>query len=235
MLTKVIPSYLYWQYNDDDDLLAFVSSFNGMAQEYVDWFVNIGLPIYTGDMISGELLDWVGNGIYGQARPVLPLGSSSSVGQINTYGYNQLGYNASKQIADSQFYVATDDIYKRVLTWNFYKGDGFVFNVRWLKRRVMRFLLGDNGTDPGISQTYQISVRFNSANNATITILDGRRRILGGAIVDESETNTFYANEVVSTEATETVLENAALMQSAINAGILNLPFDYTYNVVING
>lgn len=37
MLEDIIKSYLYTQYNDDDDLQAFVSAYNSMAQEIYAW------------------------------------------------------------------------------------------------------------------------------------------------------------------------------------------------------
>jgi hypothetical protein len=79
---------------------------------------------------SGTLLDWVANGLYGQYRPTLG-------GQ-----------------------PATDDVFKRGITWAFYKGDGKTFTVRWLKRRLQRWLLGPNGIDPIVGQTYNISITF---------------------------------------------------------------------------
>ena len=48
MLQKVIRSYLYQQYADDEDLQAFVAWFNAEGQEYVGWFASISLPVYTG-------------------------------------------------------------------------------------------------------------------------------------------------------------------------------------------
>ncbi len=52
---KTIPSFLYQQYADDENLQAFVASYNEMAQEYVDWYNQISLPVYT--LQSGGLLD----------------------------------------------------------------------------------------------------------------------------------------------------------------------------------
>jgi len=43
-LTKVIPSYLYQEYSDDDDLQAFVMAYNGLAQQYVTWFATSPSP-----------------------------------------------------------------------------------------------------------------------------------------------------------------------------------------------
>lgn len=172
-LLKTIPSYLYWQYNDDQYLQAFVDAYNGMAQGYVDFFNTVNLPVYTGVPISGLLLDWVAAGLYGLTRPNMPLTDDQLIGPYNTATYDRLAYDELKKVLPSGYGPATDDIFKRVITWRYYKGDGQVFSVRWLKRRIMRFLTGVNGTDPGIDQTYDVSVAFGAGNTCTITILNG--------------------------------------------------------------
>jgi hypothetical protein len=169
-LQNIPPSYLYSEYTDDDDLQAFVAAYNGYAQSYLNTFNGLNLPIYTASNISGPLLDWVGQGIYGYPRPSLPGISASVVGPFNTVEFDQnLALNALKTTSGTS-YTTTDDIYKRLLTWHFYKGDGKYFNIRWLKRRIMRFLIGANGTAPNIDQTYQVNVTFAAGNVVNITI-----------------------------------------------------------------
>ena len=46
------------------------------------------------------------------------------------------------QVGPDDIVVADDDTYRRCLTWHYQKGDGKYFNIRWLKRRVMRFERG---------------------------------------------------------------------------------------------
>lgn len=153
---------------------------------------------------SGDLLDWTVNGLYGIPRPTL--------GNM----------------------LATDDVYKRVVTWAFYKGDGKVFNIRWLKRRVMRFLEGTNGADPGVDQTYQVSVRFGVHPIVYIDILGGIAEITGGAIFNTAPFNTKQYNELdlnIQHYADTTL---AVELQEAINAGVCELPFQYTYIVSVN-
>jgi hypothetical protein len=58
-LQQVIPSYLFLEYSDDQDLQAFVASFNSLAQGYLDWFRNTPLGLYTSPNITGPLLDWI--------------------------------------------------------------------------------------------------------------------------------------------------------------------------------
>lgn len=170
--TNTIPSYLYFQYSDDDNLQAFVSAYNTMAQEYVAWFNQIGLPVWTGGLISGSLLDWVGQGLYGISRPVFTTSSVSIVGPIATYPIATNPIAARTVTESGTATLATDDIYKRVLTWNLYTGDGRQFSTRWLKRRIERFLHGLNGTDPGVTETYDVSIT-QTAGNFAITLPAG--------------------------------------------------------------
>lgn len=231
MLDKVIPSYLYVEYSDDSDLQAFVSSFNTMSQEYVTWFRNIGLPVYTGDPIAGDLLDWVALGLYDFKRPSLPIGVETIIGEYNTFQYNQLPYNTRKILNPAVYYVANDDLFKRCITWNFYKGDGAVFNVNWLKRRVQRFLDGANGTDPGVQQTYQISVTFGPPGQVNIFLTSGTRIVTGGALFNKAMYNTVPYNSLTSYFIPGVPIFLAPIFQAAIEAGVLNLPFQKTFVV----
>lgn len=204
MLTKTIPSYLYQEYADDAALAAFVAAYNTMAQEYVDWFNQIGLPIYTGPLISDSLLDWVAMGLYGISRPALT-------------------GNA----------LVTDDVFKRVISWHFYKDDDKVFDVRWLKRRIMRFLEGVNGTGQAVNQTYQISVRFPGNGVVFINVLTGiaiqnRNVLFNGSRFD---TRRFDETDLTIQHYADTNL--APILKDAIDSGVLELPFQYTYVVWI--
>lgn len=202
-LTEVIPSYLYQEYSDDTDLQAFIAAYNQIAQEYIDWFNQISLPIYTGPMINGDLLDWVGTGLYGVPRPTLSTGTMSTIGPYNTYQYNTLGFNMSRTTSNQSFFVANDDIYKRVLTWDHYKGDGFNFNITWLKRRVIRFVFGIGGIDPPDT---------NFPSNIGVTVSNGAFTI----------------------SIRNSALHHGSSAFAACIAGqVLNLPFQFTYTVVL--
>jgi hypothetical protein len=231
MLDKVIPSYLYLEYSDDLDLQAFVQSFNTLSQEYVTWFRDIGLPVYTGDLIAGALLDWVALGLYGFKRPSLPIGIETEIGEYNTPQFNELVYNGRKILNPAVYYVADDDIFKRCITWNFYKGDGTVFNINWLKRRIQRFLDGPNGTDPGIQQTYQISVTFGPPGQVNIFLTSGTRIVTGGALFNKAGYNTTGYNTLTSYFIPGVPIVLAPIFQAAIEAGVLNLPFQKTFVV----
>lgn len=194
-LSNVLPSYLYQQYQDDDDLQAFVTAFNGLAQQYVDWLNSTPLPVYTSPAITGDLLDWVAKGLYGVDRPILGSGDDRSVGALNTYAVNGLGFNVRRIIDNRVFTPVTDDIFKRVLTWKLYKGDGKVMNVMWLKRRVYRFLMGADGTDVDAADTQQISVTFSYGDGVTITVItDSYVTTVPGALFNAFTFNSFGFN-----------------------------------------
>lgn len=225
---KTIPAYVYYQYSDDADIQAFNTSYNELAQQYLDWFNSVGLPIYTG--LSGNLLDWMATGLYGYSRPALTIGFALYDGPYNSYGNNVQPYNSKKLIREPIYTSADDDAYKRCLTWHFYKGDGHQFTIPWLKRRIQRFLQGTDGTDPGVSQTYQISVAFGVDNVVYINIISGYR------IVDQGAYNTFAYNTLPNNASKSrfislTPIAYAPTFKSAVDSGALELPFQYTYVV----
>lgn len=230
-LLNTIKAYLYVQYNDDDDVSAFFDAYNNLTQQYVNWFNGINLPIYTSQTISGTLLDWVLTNLYGQIRPALSSGRNRNLGALNTYAPNVLPPNVRKVIGSQNITATTDDFYKRITTWNFYKGDGKVVNVRWLKRRIMRFLLGTNGVDINPNNTYQVSVTFGTNGQVNITLVKGRRTVTGGAIPGRFAPNTKRPNQLDSFFTNIVPLQNVGILKEAIDSGVLQLPFQFTYVV----
>ena len=202
MITKNLPAYLYQQYADDDTtpyLQAFFDAYNGMSQDNLDRLNNLNLPIYTNSMITGKLLDWVAEGLYGLKRPSLSTGSSfSPLGVYNTEPYNTTAYAQDIAGSPGVSYQVNDDYYKRILTWNFYKGDGFQPTTTWLKRRAYRFLNGVNGVAPAIPDTYNISVVF-YGSQIIMHVHDGAAsEILNAAIQDGVLALPFQYNYVVT-------------------------------------
>jgi hypothetical protein len=169
-LQSQIYSYAYQQFADDENVQAFFAAYNTLAQSYLDWFNQTPLALYTSSSISGPLLDWVGQGLFGLERPVLSTLSSTVLAGYGTLPYGTDPYGTLSYSASGTATIASDDIYKRVLTWHTYKGDGLQFNLQWLKNRIARFLNGINGTDyPVLSVPPDITVV-----GATFTItLDG--------------------------------------------------------------
>jgi hypothetical protein len=227
--TSLIPSYLYKEYDDDDDLQNFVQAFNGLAQNYIDTFNALNLPVYQ--LQSGALLDWVAAGLYGMTRPALSSGLPLTLGPFNTYEFNTLDLNANF-IIEPDVVATSDDIYKRILTWHILKGDGKVFNVRWLKRRIMRFLMGTNGSNPRVDQTYQISVTFGPSGEIDIRLIDEIAEVVQGQIFNTAEFNTLLLNEL-DTEVTPIApLPNGVIFKEAMDSGVLEMPFQFsTINV----
>lgn len=166
---KIIPSYPFVQYRDDPDIVAFFDAYNEMAQEYLDELNSLSLPYWPSASLSGKLLDWVVEGIYGENRPLLQVSQEAiSKGAYNTIDYNRIPYAGMKNYIPGSTTYVVDDYFKRILTWNFYKGDGVQFTIDWLKRRIARFLRGPNGIDPPVTDTFDISV---IPNNGVFAIL----------------------------------------------------------------
>jgi hypothetical protein len=169
-LTQTLPSYLYVQYNDDVTLQAFVDAYNALAQTYIECFANLNLPVYTNGNIAGALLDWVGQGLYGVSRPSLPTIGIPAKGPYGSSPYGGLAYAKRVPAVPSTFYATSDDVYKRIITWAFYKGDGKVCSIGWLKNRIHRFLNGLNGAPLQVDQTNDVSIHFTGPYAATITV-----------------------------------------------------------------
>ncbi|MCQ4438507.1 hypothetical protein NO135_26220, partial [Clostridioides difficile] len=39
-------SYAFYQYRNDPNIRAFLDSYNGVAQDYLDWFNTLQYPVY---------------------------------------------------------------------------------------------------------------------------------------------------------------------------------------------
>ena len=146
--------------------------------------------------------------------------------------------------------IADDDLYKRSLTWHLQKGDGQYFNIRWLKRRVMRFLIGVNGTSPHIDNTDRISVSFGANYDVTIRIVMRTTYVMSGAFPNGFGCNgmmpgtPFFQgakqlvgpvtpNSIVTTFEPYAPLAYAERLEQAVEAGILELPFQFRFNVYV--
>lgn len=206
-LQAIIPAYVYQQYSDDDNIQAFNSAFNYLAQCFYNWTVYTKLPIYTDASISGDLLDWVAAGIYGLRRPTLVFGSARGVGPLNTWELNTIVLNDGDVVGVAVSVLVNDDIFKRMITWRFFKGDGQKFTISWLKRRIMRFLIGTAGAAPNVADTYPVSVVFGVDDTVIVTI--------------------------TLTTAYPITFAVAQALQAALDSDVLNLPFQYTFQVEI--
>lgn len=213
-LIQTIPSYLYQQYADDDDLQAFVGAYNAATQTYVDWFNQANLPIYT--QLTGDLLDWVAEGLYGFTRTQLATPVPTPLGTLNTEVLNSvspLGTLNSYVPPTETFYTLTDDVFQRMLTWDFYKGDGKRFCMRWLKRRIMRFLVGTNGVDPQPSQA-NFTVGCENTQAISVSV--------------SSHVLTVNINQILLSQIAQITPNVLTLFQLAFEGGNLELPLQYS-------
>lgn len=165
-LQAILPAYPYQQYVDDPNIVAFFTALNELAGPYLDWFNNTPLAVYTSPNVSGPLLDWIGQGIYGIARPVFSSQTTKFVAGVNATPINTVGVDDSTLYRSGTAVLANDDYYKRVLTWWLYAGNGGngggvgrYFNVEVLRLKVARFLYGVNGTDVTLSQAQTVSIQ----------------------------------------------------------------------------
>ncbi|ASN57529.1 hypothetical protein NP142_14265 [Salmonella enterica] len=234
MLSEIIKSYLYTQYNDDNDIRAFFTAYNAMAQEIYEWMIRANLPIFVGGYNAGDQLKWIAYGIYGVKPPVLVSAKQQVFGAYNALNYSQLAFNVRKVVNESEQVVVSDDLFKRIMTWNFYKGDGFYFTIPWLKRRIMRFLTGADGVDVVNDQRWSISVLF-SGSGASISIVKGYRKLTSSTLYNTFSFNARTYNQDKSVLIKSNEYEYASLFKQAFDSGLLHMPFYQPVSVTIIG
>ncbi|EPB4501580.1 hypothetical protein [Yersinia enterocolitica] len=155
-------------------------------------------------------------------------------GPFNAMLFNQLPFNGRVVKNESEQVVASDDVFKRVMTWNYYKGDGFNFTIPWLKRRIMRFLTGVDGVDVLNDQRWSISVLF-SSSGASISIVKGYRKLTSSSLYNASTFNTRSFNQKTSVLIKSNEYEFASLFKQAFDSGLLHMPFYQPVSVTIVG
>jgi hypothetical protein len=239
MLQETINAYLFDQYSDDEDVQGFIDAYNQATQYFVNWFSQIGLSDWTnlqqqtvneGDAnqytVDPGLLDWVLTNLYGMPRPSFTQSETADVGSVDTMALASLPLNVYTFGTELGYYV-DDDWYQRIATWNLYAADGKNFSMLWLKRRIMRFMLGLNGTDPapgaqpsgatlyaGCETTWPIGV--------TVAVSSGVR------------TMTIIINQsALSTIATNLRPNICAIFEASLLGGVLEMPVQYQYVVNI--
>lgn len=226
-LPTVVPSYVYGQFSDDPDIQAFFAAVNTEGQGYLNWFLQTPLSVYTLPAINGPLLDWIGQGLYGISRPVISTLTLRSFGAYNTRPYDTQAYGTRKQVNSGTAQAASDDIYKRTLTWYTYLGDGRQMSIMWLRRRVARFLFGANGADIPVDYLSQVSISrppaaFRSAYTTypyNTTAYGARRQ--GRNAADRAIQITVPAGQ------------NSQTFQALVNEGYLALPFQVKFTVIV--
>lgn len=224
-LQSVVPSYLYYQYSDDADLQAFVQVFNEIAQGYLDWFNQTPLGVYTSSNISGPLLDWVGNNLYGIARPTVGAWHPSILGAMGTTYLGQMAMGAASVTTFPSNAVLTDDLYKRVLTWHTYRGDGKQMTIPWIKRRCARFIYGTDGGDIDIGLIANVGVTFGP------TIYRGEYDSVPYDDVPYDGQNPVRSRSV--TISVPSLAPGSHALQALIQQGSLALPFQLNFSVAM--
>jgi hypothetical protein len=248
-VTQTIPSYLYFQYQNDPDLPSLIDAYNTITQNYVNWFNGVNLPIYptlsygTG---TNPLLDWIATGIYGYPRPQLSANASRVIlGATATYmmaafptAIATAKFKPNGQpVRAGTYAVVDDDIYCRCLTWNFYKGDGFQFTIPWLKRRIQRFFYGPNGVSPQVNFTPNIGITI--SHDATYTDFES----LGPTASEPTSvapTSSFSRTPVtieipirplisIVLSGVDPTLYNDFVL--AVESGAITFPFEYQVSV----
>lgn len=157
-LQNAIPAYVYTQFADDADIQAFFTAHNTTAQEYVDWFNNTPFGAYTSPGLFGPLLDWIATALYGVERPVVSNQSTAFLAGFTAFPVSAVPLTGYRYTQNGTATVGSDDLYKRVLTWILYRGDGQQMTMFWLQKRIARFLYGANGSDVPLSTVHTVSV-----------------------------------------------------------------------------
>lgn len=228
-IVSTIPAYVYTQYADDENVSAFFKSYNKISQGNLDTINAYQLPIYLSQ--QGALLDWAASSIYGVFRPSLSSGGARRIGPYDTFEMNSEVYDGLKLINSSSNFIANDAVYRRVIQWNTFKGDGYQFTIRWLKRRVKRFLTGDIFPD----DTYDVSVSFPSETAVLISVSETSQSLTGGPFYNAMNFGGLGAafNQAKTRSTTNAPTDMASALQAAVNSGALSLPFQYTFTVQI--
>ena len=150
------PSYQYWQYSDDQDVKDLFFSINELLKANYDAINNWQPLIYTD--FQGIQLDYVALGVYGFSRPVITVGdyvpAFSSVADTQIHDIIPTDYYIAGVSPD--FMLCDDDAFKRLIMWHTYKGDGDIFSIDWLKRRIKRFIETDIFN--AVNDTHDISI-----------------------------------------------------------------------------
>ena len=162
------PAYPYHQFSDDADIVALFDAYNRMAQDTLTWMDDHILPLYMRTSITGGLLDYAAYCLYGQRRYRIGyVDLADASGAVDTALLNALAIDDTDTFVTTGGTFISDDIFKRALTWNYYMGDGCQFSIPWLKKRVMRFLTGDQGHAWRFNGTLPVSI---TVSNRTVTI-----------------------------------------------------------------
>ena len=227
-MQTVIPAYLYTQYADDPDVTAFFTVINQIGQGYLNWYNQTPLPVWTSPAISDALLDWIGTNLYNTTRPVIATDTSTSYGAMATYPMATQAMASFVRHLSGTAQIAPDDLYKRVLTWILYRGDGKQATIEWLRRRIARFLYGINGSDIYVGLITNVSI---SSNGVEVVGPLGTAA-LGTLYMGELELVNFNSKSNLSITIPDLTISKS--FTALFNAGFLPAPFQMKYSFTIS-
>jgi hypothetical protein len=221
------PAYLYAQYSDDADLQAFVQAFNDLVDGYLNWFTDTPLANYCN--LSGPLLDWIGANLYGIPRPTVGTESVRTTGYMgsNAMGLSALGILSVKQSGTAL--QLTDDLYKRLLTFWLFLGDGKQMSLAWIRRRFARFLFGVNGGDIPVEYLQQVSITI--PNLPPMGAMGSQA--IGYGAMGVLNTDTPLAKHNYTISIPQSVAASA--LQQLFLSNLLPMPFQISFQIVVQG
>ena len=226
-------SYLYAQYSDDEYVQAFVDEFNAIAQGYLDWFNATPLSVYTDSSISGALLDWIAQGVYGITRPSISSETTTEYGEWNTAPWNTVPFNGFVIDISGGIQVASDDVFKRLMTWILYRGDGVRMTMQWLRRRVTRFIYGTGGTDIDLGLLQNISIAAAAGAGATSNIIAGTNSAATNSMATNSAKPKSGSAGASIYNITIPNLPASQSFLALVKAGMIPMPMQFDFEVTI--
>lgn len=186
-LQAIIPAYLYAQYSDDANLQAYIQAYNELATGYLDWFVQTPIAVWTNPNVTGLLLDWIGQNLYGFPRPVQATLTETHKGGIATQPLSSFQIAGYSRTLSGTGQAVNDDLYKRSLTWVLYLGDGRNATIPWLRNRVRRFLYGVNGSDTGVGEPISLSTNSQFGVGAVATFVVSTKPVVSLTVQNASQ------------------------------------------------
>jgi hypothetical protein len=142
-------------------------------------------------------------------------------------GLSALGILSVKQSGTAS--QLTDDLYKRLLTFWLFLGDGKQMSLAWIRRRFARFLFGVNGSDIPAEYLQQVSilpVKF-PPNGAMGS------QPMGYNAMGVLNTNTQSAKRNYTISIPQSVA--ALTLQQLFSSSLLPLPFQISFHVIVQG
>lgn len=229
-LQNVVPSYPFREYSDDPNIVAFFTAYNQLAQGYLTWVNQTPLGVYTSPNVSGPLLDWIGQGIYGIVRPSYAALQSAFLAGLASLPLATVAIAGNELLATGAGTLSSDDFYKRLLTWWLYVGDGRRFTIMTLRKKIARFIYGVNGTDVTVAQAQSISIAvsgYQAIQAGLAAVPLASVPVAGSQLISPRNTGQYIITVPHSAGA------SALYFQQAFGQGLLAFPFQIAATVVV--